>query len=99
MRVRHLLLLTVLPALLLPSQAAAQDADAATIVTQFLNAQRTDFEEVALRIWDWAEVGYQEEQSFGTSFRNSSPPAVSPWTPGSPECRPASSPNGGPRAR
>ena len=63
MRVRHLLVLTVLPALLLPSQAAAQDADAATIVTQFLNAQRTDFEEVALRIWDWAEVGYQEEQS------------------------------------
>lgn len=50
----------------LPSApAAAQNGDAADTVSRFLGAQRTDFEEVALRIWDWAEVGYQEEKSSG----------------------------------
>ncbi len=53
-------------ALLVPVTGAAQDDDsAADTVTRFLNAQRTDFEEVALRIWEWAEVGYQEEKSSG----------------------------------
>ncbi len=49
---------------LTPAATLAQD-DADETVTRFLTAQRTDFEEVALRIWDWAEVGYQEERSSG----------------------------------
>ncbi len=43
--------------------AAAQGDDADASLTRFLNAQRADFDEVALQIWDWAEVGYQEERS------------------------------------
>lgn len=47
-----------------PAPAPTQDGDAAdAVMSRFLTAQRTDFEEVALRIWDWAEVGYQEERS------------------------------------
>ena len=41
------------------------DADAHAAISDFLGSQRTDFEEVALRIWEWAEVGYQEERSSG----------------------------------
>ncbi len=43
--------------------ASAQDGD--RILDSFLDAQRADFDEVALRIWGWAEVGYQEEKSSG----------------------------------
>ena len=63
MRVARALYLVLFSVFSLPVLSAAQGGDAATVVSQFLNAQRTDFEEVALRIWDWAEVGYQEEQS------------------------------------
>lgn len=65
MRTSRLPLIPLLAALLAPVAAAAQNGDADAVITQFLNAQRTDFEEVALRIWDWAEVGYQEEKSSG----------------------------------
>ena len=65
MRISRLPLVLLLAALLAPAAAVAQDGDADAVITQFLNAQRTDFEEVALRIWDWAEVGYQEEKSSG----------------------------------
>lgn len=52
--------------LLAPAAAAAQDDDDAhSLIGDFLGAQRTDFEEVALSIWEWAEVGYQEERSSG----------------------------------
>ncbi len=54
-------LLFFLPA----SASSAQDGEADALMTRFLDAQRTDFEEVALRIWEWAEVGYQEEKSSG----------------------------------
>ena len=63
MRVARVLNLVLFSVFSLPVLSAAQGGDAAAVVSQFLNAQRTDFEEVALRIWDWAEVGYQEEQS------------------------------------
>ena len=65
MRISRLPLALLLAALLAPAASIAQDGDADAVITQFLNAQRTDFEEVALRIWDWAEVGYQEEKSSG----------------------------------
>jgi len=65
MRISRLPLALLLAALLAPAASLAQDGDANAVITQFLNAQRTDFEEVALRIWDWAEVGYQEEKSSG----------------------------------
>ncbi len=58
-------ILLLVAALLVPLGAAAQDDSAADTVTRFLNAQRTDFEEVALSIWEWSEVGYQEEKSSG----------------------------------
>lgn len=48
-----------------PAAAAGQDDDAHSVIGDFLGAQRTDFEEVALSIWEWAEVGYQEERSSG----------------------------------
>ena len=63
MRVARVLNLVLFSVFSLPVLSAAQGGDAAAVVSRFLNAQRTDFEEVALRIWDWAEVGYQEEQS------------------------------------
>ncbi len=63
MRVARVLNLVLFSVFSLPMLSAAQSGDAAAVVSRFLNAQRTDFEEVALRIWDWAEVGYQEEQS------------------------------------
>lgn len=50
---------------LAPAAAAAQDGDDHALIGDFLGAQRTDFDEVALRIWEWAEVGYQEEKSSG----------------------------------
>lgn len=50
---------------LAPAATAAQDDDAHSMIGDFLGAQRTDFDEVALRIWEWAEVGYQEERSSG----------------------------------
>ena len=65
MRIPRLLLALLLAALVAPAASVAQDIDADAVITQFLDAQRTDFEEVALRIWDWAEVGYQEEKSSG----------------------------------
>lgn len=50
---------------LAPASTASQDDDAHSMIGDFLGAQRTDFDEVALRIWEWAEVGYQEERSSG----------------------------------
>ncbi len=44
---------------------AASAQDSGRILDSFLDAQRADFDEVALRIWGWAEVGYQEEKSSG----------------------------------
>lgn len=45
--------------------AAAEDDAAHAVIGEFLGAQRADFDEVALSIWEWAEVGYQEEKSSG----------------------------------
>lgn len=55
----------VLPAAGAALPAAAEDDAAHAVIGEFLGAQRTDFEEVALSIWEWAEVGYQEEKSSG----------------------------------
>ncbi len=58
---------SLLLALALAGSASAQNEapDGARIIDAYLGAQRTDFEEVAMRIWEWAEVGYQEEKSSG----------------------------------
>ncbi len=53
----------LLACLLAAGPARAQDD--VEIMDDFLNAQRSDFNEVAMRIWEWAEVGYQEERSSG----------------------------------
>jgi aminobenzoyl-glutamate utilization protein B len=43
--------------------ALAQQQDAKAIVAASVDAQRARTERVALQIWDFAEVGYQEERS------------------------------------
>lgn len=58
-----LLAAVALPAAGAALPAAAEDDAVHAAIGEFLGAQRTDFEEVALSIWDWAEVGYQEEKS------------------------------------
>ncbi len=52
---------TIAFVLAVAGSASAQDGD--EITDAFLSAQRADFNEVAMRIWEWAEVGYQEERS------------------------------------
>lgn len=49
--------------LLLPAVAAGQTAADADKVTAFLEAGRERFAAVALQIWEFAEVGYQETKS------------------------------------
>jgi aminobenzoyl-glutamate utilization protein B len=48
--------------ILLPFFIGAQPSPEGGLMT-FLESQKTRFSDVAMQIWDWAEVGYQEEKS------------------------------------
>lgn len=60
-------LLTILLAFLLLPALWAQTADRAEkqVVMQMLDDRKDQFADVAHQIWEWAELGYQEEQSSG----------------------------------
>ncbi|NIP58443.1 MAG: amidohydrolase [Gemmatimonadetes bacterium] len=58
-----LTLLILLPAVALAATAPTSAQDATDFVTSHVEAHRSDHERVAKRIWELAEVGYQEDES------------------------------------